>query len=127
MTNKKNVCPIGQESVSASNNSKKANVTGKKKVHLSKETYEKLKAIAALKGESGSSVGDVLDGILDDYFDGRNDTVAAIKEKQGKTAIHLTRENYMMLESIAEKEKNGNTIGNILNSIVKNHLEKVSA
>ena len=88
MTNKKNVRPMGQESVSASNNSKKANVFGKKKVHLSKEAYEKLKTIAAMKGESGSSVGDVLDGILNDYFDGRNDTVTAINEKQGKTAVH---------------------------------------
>lgn len=127
MTNKKNVRPMGQESVSASNNSKKANVTGKKKVHLSKEAYEKLKAIAALKGESGSSVGDVLDGILDDYFDGRNDTVTAINEKQGKTAVHLSRENYMMLELIVEKENNGKTVGCILNSIVKEHLDKASA
>ena len=124
MTNKKNLSPIGQESVTSGDKNQMADMMNKKKVSLSKASYEKLKLIAALKGDDGTSLGAVLDGILDDYFDGHNDTVSAIKAERKKVAVHLSKENIMLLKSIADKEKDGKTMGSILNSIIEEHFEK---
>ena len=124
MTNKTNLSPMGQESVTPGDKNQMADMMNKKKVRLSKASYEKLKLIAALKGDDETSLGAVLDGILDDYFDGRNDTISAIKAERKKAAVHLSKENVMLLKSIAVKEKDGKTVGSILNSIIEEHFEQ---